>query len=184
MVGKDLTRGSVSRTLLGFTIPFILSNVLHTLYSIVDLFIVGQFTDSVQISAVSIGSVLMFTFNFLVMGLGNGATVVTGQVYGAKQKKDTDETISTVFCTIPLFAIVILIVAIALRHPLLRMVNTPPESYAATEAYFRICLIGLLFTGMYTAIAATLRGMGDSKGPTFFVACSCIFNINGWIYFI
>ncbi|MBR6708211.1 MAG: MATE family efflux transporter [Clostridia bacterium] len=179
MVGKDLTRGSVSKTLLAFTVPFILSNVMHTLYSIVDLFIVGQFTDSVQISAVSVGSVLMFTFNFLVTGLGNGATVVTGQVYGAKQKKDMDETVSTVFSTIPLYAIVILLIAIVLRHPLLRLVNTPPESYAATEAYFRICLIGLAFTGMYTAIAATLRGMGDSKGPTFFVGCACAFNIIG-----
>lgn len=179
MVGNDLTRGPVSKTLLRFTVPFILSNVLHTLYSIVDLFIVGQFTDSVQISAVSIGSVLMLTFNFLVIGLGNGATVVTGQAFGAKRKKDVDETVSTIFCTIPLFAIIMLIAAMLLRHPLLRLVNTPVESYAATEAYFRICLIGLAFTGMYSAIAATLRGMGDSKGPTFFVGCSCVFNIIG-----
>ena len=179
MIGNDLTQGNVSKTLLRFTVPYIIANVLHTLYGIVDLFIVGRFTDSVQMSAVSIGSLLMLTVNFLVMGLGTGGTVLTGQIFGAKREKDIDETISTIFCAIPLFAIIIMVLCLALRNPLLRLVHTPAESYTATEAYFRICLYGMVFTGMFNAIAAVLRGMGDSKGPTFFIGCSCILNIVG-----
>ena len=69
-VGNDLTKGSVAKTLVRFTVPFLLSNVLHTLYSIVDMYIVGQYADATQISAVSIGAAVMLLVNGLIMGLG------------------------------------------------------------------------------------------------------------------
>ena len=64
-VGNDLTQGSVAKTLVRFTVPFLLSNVLHTLYSIVDMYIVGQYADATQISAVSIGAAVMLLVNGL-----------------------------------------------------------------------------------------------------------------------
>ena len=179
MIGNDLTQGNVTKTLLRFTVPFLLGNLLHTLYGIVDMLIVGRFADSMQMAAVSIGALWMLTLNSFIMGFGTGATVITGQMCGAKREKDLEETISTVFSVIPLTAIVLMVICFLLRVPLLRLLQTPPESFAAAEAYFRICLYGTVFTGMYTAIAGVLRGMGDSKGPTIFVAIATGLNILG-----
>jgi len=179
MIGNDLTRGPVTKTLLSFTLPFVVANVLHTLYGIVDLFIVGRFTDSMQMSAVSVGSMIMLTINMIVSGLGTGGTVLTGQMCGAGKKKDVDETVSTIFCVVPLFAVALMVLCLCVRNPFLRLLHTPEESFAATEAYVRICLFGLVFTGMFNAISAVLRGMGDSKGPTFFIGGACILNIIG-----
>jgi len=179
MIGNDLTQGKVSRTLLRFTMPFLLGNLLNTLYGIVDMFIVGRFADSAQMAAVSIGALWMVTLNSFMFGFGTGATVIAGQLCGAKRQKDLEEHISTVFCVMPLTAVLIATVCMVLRAPLLELLNTPPESFASAEAYFRICLFGMIFTGTYSAIAAVLRGMGDSKGPTIFVAIACAFNVAG-----
>ena len=178
-VGTDLTKGSVARTLVRFTLPFLLSNVLHTLYSIVDMYIVGQYADATQISAVSIGAVVMMMVNGLIMGLGTGSTVLVGQTIGSRQEKEEKETISTVFTVFPLFAVIMLVLCQFLVPVLLRFLNTPPEAWDGAEAYLRICFIGLIFTGFFFAIASVLRAMGDSKGPMIFIAISCICNILG-----
>lgn len=179
MLGNDLTKGPITKTLLRFTAPFLLANLLQTLYGIVDMFVVGRFADSTQLSAVSIGSLLMMMINFAVMGLGTGGTVLVGQMVGAKRDKDMKETIATVFCVLPVAAVLLMIIFMFLRRPVLELIQTPPEAMEGAEAYFRICLIGLFFTGMYTAIASVLRGMGESKMPTVFVTISCVLNIIG-----
>ena len=107
-VGNDLTKGSVAKTRVLFTVPFLLSNVLHTLYSIVDMYIVGQYADATQISAVSIGAAVMLLVNGLIMGLGTGSTVLVGQTIGSRRLIDEKETISTVFAVFPLFALILL----------------------------------------------------------------------------
>ena len=178
-VGTDLTKGSVAKTLVRFTVPFLLSNVLHTLYSIVDMYIVGQYADATQISAVSIGAAVMLLVNGLIMGLGTGGTVLVGQTIGSRREKDEKETISTVFAVFPLFALILLALGQILVPTLLRLLNTPPEAWNGAEAYLRICFIGLIFTGFFFAIASVLRAMGDSKGPMIFIAISCVCNIFG-----
>lgn len=179
MVGNDLTKGSVAKTLMRFTLPFLLSNVLHTLYSIVDMYIVGQYADATQISAVSIGAAVMLMVNGFIMGLGTGATVLVGQAIGSRRETDQKETISTVFSVFPLFALILLLIGQLLAPMLLRLLNTPPEAWDGAIGYVRICFAGLIFTGFFFAIASVLRAMGDSKGPMIFIAISCLCNIVG-----
>lgn len=179
MIGNDLTKGNVTKTLLKFTVPFLVANVLHTLYGIVDMYIVGQFADATQLSAVSVSSGLMMMINCLLIGFGTGGTVVVGQLMGSHQQKDTDETVSTIFCVFPAIAIILAVICMSFRHQILGLMNAPAESYAGAEAYFRICLFGTIFTGLFCAISAVLRGMGDSKGPTVFITISCLCNIVG-----
>ena len=179
MIGNDLTKGNVTKTLLRFTVPFLVANVLHTLYGIVDMYIVGQFADATQLSAVAISSGVMMLLNGLLMGFGTGGTVAVGQMFGSHREKDVKETVSTIFCLFPIMAIVLMALGLLLRPQILSLLNAPAESYAGADAYLWICLIGLIFTGFFCAIAAVLRGMGDSKGPTIFIAISCLCNIVG-----
>ena len=179
MIGNDLTKGNVTKTLLRFVLPFLLANVLHTLYGIVDMYIVGQFADATQLSAVSIGAAVMVMVNGLIMGLGTGGTVLVGQMIGSRRETDQKETISTVFAVFPLFALILLAVCQCLTSPLLKLLNTPPETWDGAVAYLRICFVGLIFTGFFFAIASVLRAMGDSKGPTIFISISCVCNIIG-----
>jgi putative MATE family efflux protein len=176
---QDLTTGHVTKTLINFSLPFLLANLLQTLYGIVDMLVVGQFSDAAALAAVSIGSLLMGTVNLAVIGLAAGGTVLIGQYWGAKLREEARDTVSTMFTLYWLISLGITGAMLLLAEPILRLMSTPQESYLGALHYTQICLAGLVFTTGYNALSAVLRGMGDSKNPLLFVLIACICNIIG-----
>ena len=75
---KNLTTGSVWKTVLYFSLPYILSYFLQTLYGMADLFIIGQFNGVESTTAVSVGSQVMHMLTVMIVGLAMGATVMIG----------------------------------------------------------------------------------------------------------
>lgn len=61
--------------------------------------------------------------------------------------------------------------------PLLKILQTPEESFALTARYVTICMLGNFFICGYNAISAVLRGYGDSTRPMVFVGIACAVNI-------
>ncbi|WP_330414140.1 hypothetical protein [Dorea longicatena] len=56
---RDLTAGSVFKTVIYFSLPYLLSYFLQTLYGMADLFIVGQFGGVSSTTAVSMVSIVI-----------------------------------------------------------------------------------------------------------------------------
>ena len=84
---KNLTTGSVLKNLLLFSMPYLLSYFLQTLYGMADLFIIGQFGGVANTTAVSVGSQLMHMLTVMIVGLAMGTTVSIGQAVGGKNRK-------------------------------------------------------------------------------------------------
>lgn len=84
---KNLTTGSVFKNLLFFSLPYLLSYFLQTLYGMADLFIIGQFEGVSSTTAISIGSQVMHMLTVMIVGLAMGSTVLIGQAVGAGDKK-------------------------------------------------------------------------------------------------
>lgn len=95
MAGYSLTEGRIGSTLLRFAIPFLIANLLQSLYGAVDLFVVGQYADSTAVSAVAVGSHVMQTVTCLVTGLATGGTVLIGHRVGARDEEGTANAIGT-----------------------------------------------------------------------------------------
>lgn len=174
---KNLTTGSVFRTLLGFSLPYLLSYFLQTLYGMADLFIIGQFNGVESTTAVSIGSQVMHMLTVMIVGLAMGATVMIGQAVGASEKEKASLAVgntATLFFTLSLVVTAILLVAV---RPIVTVMSTPKEAVAGTIAYLTICFLGIPFITAYNIISSIFRGMGDSKSPMYFVAVACAVNI-------
>jgi len=174
---NNLTEGSVSKNLIKFSLPYLLSNVIQSIYGMADLLIVGIYNGPESISGVNLGSQLTQLITMLVLGLVTGGTVMIAQYIGAKREKDMEETIGTLFTLMCLLAVVFTVILIAFSDNLLNLINTPPESFAEAKSYFTICSSGLIFIFGYNAISAVLRGMGDSKNPLKFVTIAAITNV-------
>lgn len=56
---RDLTTGSVFKTVIYFSLPYLLSYFLQTLYGMADLFVVGQFGGVSSTTAVSMVSIVI-----------------------------------------------------------------------------------------------------------------------------
>ncbi len=174
---KNLSEGSVVKQLILFSLPVLLSNLLQSLYSTVDMLIVGQFASEISMSGVNIGGQVSFLITNMVFGLSVGATVLIGQYMGADDRKSMHETIATLFVSLLVSAVVITLVAICLMDPILKLINTPTESFSEARIYFFISMLGTIFIFGYNALSAVMRGLGDSRNPLIFVAVACITNI-------
>ena len=172
-----LTEGNFARTLLRFAVPFLIANILQSLYGAVDLFVVGRYGTAESVAAVSTGTQVTQIVTSLVSGLTLGSTIVIGNYMGQKRFDRVKQTIGT---TLTVFAVVALLLTAAmlvLEVPLLAVLSTPEESFAQTMQYVAICACGNLFICGYNAISAILRGCGDSKRPMVFVGIACVINI-------
>ena len=95
MVERNLTTGSVFKNVIIFSLPYLLSYFLQTLYGMADLFIIGQFEGVASTTAVSIGSQVMHMITVMLVGLAMGTTVSIGQAIGSKDKKRVAEELET-----------------------------------------------------------------------------------------
>ena len=174
---KNRTEGSVLKNVLEFSLPYLLSYFLQTLYGMADLFIIGQFAGVESTTAVSIGSQVMHMLTVMMVGLAMGATVCIARDVGGGQREAAVEHMGN---TITLFVGVSLILTAALltlTESITSLMSTPTEAVAGTRAYLTICILGIPFITAYNIISAIFRGLGDSKSPMYFIAVACGANI-------
>lgn len=174
---KNLTTGSVFKNLVFFSLPYLLSYFLQSLYGTADLFIIGQFNSTDSITGVSIGSQVMHMITVMIVGLAMGATVTIGRSVGAQDSKAASRYIGN---TVSLFLIgsaALTAVLLLLVKPIVSVMSTPIEAVDSTVAYLTICFIGIPFITAYNIISSIFRGLGDSKSPMYFIAIACVCNI-------
>ncbi len=174
---KNLTNGSVFKNLIFFSLPYLLSYFLQTLYGMADLFIIGQFEGVASTTAVSIGSQIMHMLTVMIVGLAMGTTVSVGQAVGAGDRRRAAKSIGN---TATLFMVVSLVLTAAmllLVRPVVSVMSTPSEAVDGTIKYLTVCFIGIPFITAYNIISSVFRGLGDSKSPMYFIAVACAANI-------
>ena len=174
---RNLTTGSVGKNILIFSLPYLLSYFLQTLYGMADLFIIGQFDGVASTTAVSIGSQVMHMLTVMLVGLAMGTTVSIARAVGGRNHKQVSENVGN---TVTLFfglSIVLTVVLLLLVRPIVGVMSTPAEAVDGTVAYLTICFLGIPFITAYNIISSIFRGMGDSKSPMYFIAIACAANI-------
>ena len=174
---KNLTTGSVFKNILFFSLPYLLSYFLQTLYGMADLFIIGQFEGVASTTAVSIGSQVMHMLTVMIVGLAMGSTVSIGQAVGGKDKKGAASNIGNTVTLFMCLSVVLTIVLLIFVRPIVNIMSTPEAAVSGTVDYLTICFIGIPFITAYNIISSIFRGMGDSKSPMYFVAAACAANI-------
>lgn len=173
----DLTEGSVTRQLLKFSLPFLLSNLLQALYNLADMLIVGRFCGPVGASAVGIGGQVTILVINLISGLAVGGTVLIAQYIGARKQPEVERTVGTMFTLYAIAGAAITVIMLVLGRYILLAMNVSEEAFDQTLGYLNICMGGTLFVVGYNAVSAVLRGMGDSRHPLIFVAIACAINV-------
>lgn len=174
---KNLTTGSVFKNVILFSLPYLLSYFLQTLYGMADLFIIGQYDGVASTTAVSIGSQIMHMITVMIVGLAMGTTVSIAQAIGANNRKQASKAIGNTIILFMGVAIVGTALLLMLVHPIVSAMSTPTEAVKGTVTYLTICFIGIPFITAYNIISSIFRGMGDSRSPMYFIAVACAANI-------
>ena len=176
-ITKDLTKGSVTKNLILFSIPMCLSYMLQALYSSADALIVGQFSALGDVTGVTQGGQIIHILTNGISGLSTGGAVLISQYLGAKRDKELKETIQSIFALFAASAFALTVVMLLSNNLIIRLMQIPAEAVLPMKRYLQICEIGLLFIFFYNCISAVLQAMGDSRHPLIFVGISCAVNV-------
>ena len=158
-----LTTGSVFGNVIRFSLPYLLSYFLQTLYGMADLFIIGQFDGVASTTAVSIGSQVMHMLTVMIVGLAMGTTVSIARFVGAGNQKQVSISVGNTATLFMAVSIAITALLLLLLDPVVSAMSTPEKAMDGTASYLTICFIGIPFITAYNVIASIFRGMGDSK---------------------
>ncbi len=181
---NDMTQGSVFKKMVVFTLPVMLSNALQLCYGLIDMIIVGKFVGSAGLSAITIGSQVFNLMATLCIGFSVAGQVFISQLIGSKEYKKLNQTIGTIFTLVGILGLLMTAIGFFFSEGVLRLMNTPVESFAMAKSYMMVCSGGIIFTYGYNMVSAILRGMGDSKRPLIFILISTIVNLAGDLTFV
>ena len=177
MAQHNLAKGDLFHNMILFSLPYLLSYFLQTLYGLADLLIAGRFNGADVISAVSIGSQVMHMVTVMIVGLAMGTTVMIGRFVGAEDDDGIRRAIGNTVSLFTMIAAAATLALLGLTQPIVHLLSTPPEAVPGALAYLRICFAGIPFIVAYNILNSIFRGMGDSRSPMLFIAVACALNI-------
>lgn len=127
---RNLTTGSVLKNILYFSLPYLLSYFLQTLYGMADLFIVGQFDGVASTTAVSVGSQVMHMITVMLVGLAMGTTVTIGQAVGAGNREKASKAVGNTVVLFMVLSVVLMAVLLFFVKTIVAVMSTPEEAVA------------------------------------------------------
>lgn len=181
---KDLTTGKIMPILVNFTVPLVLGNLFQLTYNAVDSIIVGRFVGKEALAAVGICNPISTLMILFLNGLCMGASILMGIQYGAKDYKTLHRQISTTMLSGVVFSFFLTLFCVVFAVPILHLLQVDASIIEMTRQYLRIIFLGLMFTFLYNFFSSTLRALGDSASPLYFLIISAVLNIFGDLFFV
>lgn len=173
----SLTEGPIAKTLILFSLPILLGNVLQTLNGSINAVWIGKYLGEGALAATSNANIIMFFLISSIFGFAMAAVILIGQNLGAKKTHEAKKVVGT--STVFFFTLSILVAAFGLlfSSTILTWMNTPPDVKDLAVTYTRILFAGVPFMFGFNLIMAILRGSGDAKTPFYFLLLSAILDV-------
>lgn len=172
-----MEKGPIGRTLLLFTAPILLAQIMQQFYSIADCMIVGHFGGAYGLSAAGVaGLILSVIVNFFI-GFSTGVSYVTARLFGSYDYPKLKQTIQTMILLCIFTGIAFTAIGIFQAETFLLWLNCPNPVLGDAALYLRICFLGMIPQLLSNTGTAILRSMGNTKSPLIYLVFSSLLNI-------
>lgn len=160
-------------------LPILGALILQSMYSAVDLMIVGKFGTTEGISGVSTGAGILQLFTMVIVSLTTGVTVIMGQYIGLDKSHKIGKLLGNAVCFFTVLGLILSAILAVFAKQIALLMQAPTEAVELTAQYIRICGFGFLSVVFYNFISCIFRGMGNSRLPLLFVGIACAVNVIG-----
>ncbi len=174
---KDLTRGSVGRLLLLYSLPLFFSNLFQQVYSIADSVIAGRYAGNDALAAVGASYPITMIFIAVAIGSNIGCGIVISQLFGARDYKKMKTAISTSMLSVAALSVVFTVLGLSLYRQMLALLGTPDNIFADAALYLKIYICGVFFLFFYNICTGIFSALGDSRTPLMFLIISSVGNV-------
>jgi putative MATE family efflux protein len=174
---QDLTKGSVTGTMLLFSLPLILGNLLQQFYNIADTLIVGKYLGAAALAAVGSSYALMVFLNSILLGMCMGCGVLFSICWGRGDLSALRQKVYLSFVSIGFFSVVMTALVFFFIDDILRWLQVPQDVFPLMRSYLWYIFYGIVFTFIYNYGASLLRAVGNSVIPLLFLGIAAVLNI-------
>ena len=172
-----MTEGKIIPQLTSFAVPLVLGNLFQLTYNAADSVIVGKFVGDDALAAVGTAGPVMNMVILFISGMCMGAGILMSTQYGTKKYEQLEKQISTTLLGGLAFSAALTVLLLLIGDPLLRLLQVPEGIMGPADTYLKIVFVGLVFTFVYNFFSNTLRALGDSRAPLYFLIISAVFNV-------
>ena len=176
MAATDMTRGNITRHLIGYSVPLVLGNLFQLTYNAVDSIIAGRFIGKEALAAEGMAAPVINIVILGISGICMGAGVLMSEFFGARKYGELKKEMATTVLFGLFFYIAVVLTGLVFTPALLEVLHVPGELMDMTAVYLRIIFLGAPFTYFYNALASSLKSVGDSKTPLKFLMFSAVLN--------
>ncbi|NLA61542.1 MAG: MATE family efflux transporter [Firmicutes bacterium] len=173
---QDMTQGRPLSNLLRFSLPLIIGNFAQQMYATVDSIVVGRYIGDRALSAVGTSMPVINLLLVLFMAIATGAGIMVAQYYGAKDRESLSKSVGNAITLLIMASLVITAIGVPYAGSLLRLTNTPVETYDMAKSYLTIIFWGILGPGIYNISSGVLRGLGNSTFPLLTLLLASVLN--------
>ena len=181
---KDLTKGNELKTIIYFSLPILIGNLFQQIYNISDTIIVGNFLGKESLAAVGSSYQINVLIIAVSIGISLGTSILISQYFGAKDMENLKITANTGFIFSIVLSLIVTTLGFLLSNNILILINVPQKLLLEANIYLKIIFIGVVPTFGYNSLTNTLKGVGDSKTPTYILITAVILNIILDIFFV
>lgn len=172
-----MENGPIGRTLLLFSGPILLSQILQQMYSIADCMIVGHFGGGNGLAAAGEAALILSVIINFFVGFSTGVSAITAAAFGSFHYKKLSQVLHMVITLSLILGAVMTAVGILFSGSFLRWINCPDQVLAPAKTYLNICMLGIIPQFLYNMGNALLRSLGNTKEPLYFLTLSSIMNL-------
>ncbi len=181
---KDMTKGSILKALITFSVPMLIASVFQQLYTLVDTVIVSRYLGAEVLAGVGATGVLTYLILCIALGMANGGGLIISQCYGSRNYEKLKKTIISMTWIMLLFAIVMSLAGFVYSRKILVFLKVPENVLDYSTTYIKIILLFSFGTVLYNLGASVLRSVGDSKTPLYVLIAASFINIGLDLLFV
>lgn len=174
---QDLTKGSIVKAIILFSVPLLIGNLFQQLYNAVDSYVVGNYVGKVALAAVGASTPIINMLIGFFMGISTGAGVVIAQFFGAGDLSKMKKAIHNSIALTLVIGVVLTVVGLVFNDPILKAIGVPSDVFSEASTYLSIYFWSLIFVMIYNMGSGILRSVGDYKRPLYFLIFSSVINI-------
>ncbi|WP_099974552.1 MATE family efflux transporter [Lactobacillus terrae] len=174
---NDLTVGKPMKVIFLYTIPLLLGNFFQQFYSFIDTLIVGKTISVNALASVGACGGIFFLIIGFAQGMTSGLSIMSAQRYGSGDEKGVKKSFASGLLISIGTSIIITILAMSFAYPLLKLLNTPDVLIHDSFIFMEVIFGGTFTFVGFDFLANTMRALGNTRVPLFYLIVSTILNV-------
>ena len=169
--------GRIFKTLLSFSLPLVIINIVQLLFHSADVAVLGIMATDTDVAAVGACGSLISLLLCVFGGYSSAANVVIAKRVGAQDMEGARRATGTALLVGFTSGVILMAITEIFAERFLILMNCQPDVLPEATLYLRIYFAGMPVIMMYNFVAAILRATGDSVRPMIYMISSGALNV-------